>query len=110
MKKKTTYDELLKMAEDYGVNENALFISAAKQYSVQVKVIEKIEQILGDGELLVSKEYVKARENVYSHPLVKELPKHADSANRTLNTMLEIITKLGRKAEAKSEIDELMSE
>lgn len=110
MAKKNTFDELMKMAADYGVQDNALFVSAAKQYGVQMRIIDSIEKILSDGDLLVSKEYVRSRENVYSHPLVKELPKHADSANRTLGTMLDIITKLGRKAEKKSEIDEMMNE
>ena len=110
MAKKSTFDELLKMAAEFGVADNALFISAAKQYGVQMRIIDSIEKILSDGDLLVSKEYVRSRENVYSHPLVKELPKHADSANRTLSTMLDIITKLGKKSEPKSEIDELMDE
>ena len=110
MAKNSTFDELLKMAEEYGVSDNALFISAAKQYGVQMRIIDSIEKILSDGDLMVSKEYVRNRENVYSHPLVKELPKHSDSANRTLSTMLDIITKLGKKAEPKSKIDEMMDE
>lgn len=110
MKKTGTFDELMKMAEEYGVADNALFISAAKQHAIQMKVIANIEAILGDGDLLVSKEYVKSRENVYSHPLVKDLPKNADSANRTLSVMLDIITKLGKKAEPSKSMEELMSE
>lgn len=107
MKKADTYSEIIKMAKDYGVDNNALFISAAKQYAVQMRVIKDIEGILSGGELLVSKEYVKSRENVYSHPLVKELPKHSDSANKTLAIMLDIITKLGKKPEVKEEPDAL---
>ena len=107
MKKADTYSDIMKMAKDYGVDGNALFISAAKQYSVQMRVIKDIEAILSSGELLVSKEYVKSRENVYSHPLVKELPKHSDSANKTLTVMLDIITKLGRKPEVTPEPDAL---
>lgn len=110
MAKVRTYTQLIKMAKEYGVDKNALFLSAAKQYDVQMRMIEQIESILNDGELLVSKEYVKSRENVYSHPLVKELPKHADSANRTLNTMLDIIVKLGSKQEVVKTLDELMDE
>ena len=51
-----------------------------------------------DGGLPVSAN-VKGRENVYANPIIKELPKHADSASRTLTTMLEIIKKLGYKQE-----------
>ena len=106
----STYDELMAMAVEYGVENNAMFISAAKQYAVQMRIIDSIEKILSEDELLVSKEYVKSRENVYSHPLVKELPKHADSANKTLGVMLEIISKLGQKAEPKSELGDMMEQ
>ena len=64
MAKNSTFDELLKMAEEYGVSDNALFISAAKQYGVQMRIIDSIEKILSDGDLMVSKEYVRNRENV----------------------------------------------
>ena len=39
-KKIATYDELLLMAKNYGVDKNALFLAAAKQYDLQQKVIE----------------------------------------------------------------------
>lgn len=110
MKKTVEFTDLLTMAADYNVADNPLFVSAAKQYMVQMKIIDSIEKILGEADLIVSKEYVKSRENVYSHPLVKELPKHADSANKTLGVMLDIITKLGQKTEVKSALSELMDE
>lgn len=108
MKKKVSFDDLIKMAESYGVSDNALFVSAAKQYAVQMKIIDSIEKILSEEDLIVSKEYVKSRENVYSHPLVKELPKHADSANKTLMVMLDIIAKLGKKEEKSADLSEMM--
>ena len=110
MKRTVSFSDLIKMAENYGVSDNALFISAARQYEIQMKVIKSIEKILSQDDPVVTKQYVKATENVYSHPLVKELPKHADSANKTLNVMLDIITKLGKKEEKKSSLAELMDE
>ena len=99
------YNNLMKMAKTYGVDKNALFVSAAHQYQVQQTVIEKIrEQIDGETALVVGKEYVKDRENVYVHPLIKELPKHSESANRTAATMLSIIQTLGHEAAAGSKL------
>lgn len=98
-KKITTYDELLRMAKSYGVENNALFLAAAKQYDLQQRVIEMLKEGIEDGELTTSKTYIKGENNDYAAPLVKELPKHSDAANRTAGTILDIIVKLGRKTE-----------
>lgn len=83
---------LLSMAKEYGVSDNAMFIQAANQYALQLRVIDSIKEYLDDKETLVAtKEYVKGRENIYANPLVKELPKHADSANKTAMVILNII-------------------
>lgn len=110
-KARTTYADLLKLAESYGVKDNALFISAVNQYCVQQKVIENINKALEEeDELVTKKEYVKGRENIYANPLVRELPKHADSANKTLAIMLDIITKLGREQKAPSKLGAMIDE
>jgi hypothetical protein len=41
--------------------------------------------------LLVSKEYVRGRKNLYSNPAVAEYNKTTDSANKTVSTLLRII-------------------
>lgn len=110
-KKSTTYSKLLKMAKDYGVDKNALFVQAAEQYDVQMRVIQSIKAELDEEEnLTTSKEYVKGRENVYANPLVKELPKHADSANRTLQVMLSIIKELGKPPAPKDRLTEMQED
>lgn len=96
-KKLTTYDDLLKMAKSYGVDQNALFLAAAKQYDLQQKVIEMLKAGIEDGELTTSKTYISGQANEYTAPLVKELPKHSDAANRTAGIILDIIVKLGQK-------------
>ena len=97
-KVKTTYSELLKMAKDYGVDNNALFLAAAEQYDLQQRVIKMLKQGIEGGDLTTEKTYIKGENNEYAAPLVKELPKHSDAANRTAGTILDIIVKLGRKA------------
>ena len=96
-KKSTTYDELLKMAKSYGVDSNALFLAAAKQYDLQQRVIDLLREGIEEGDLVTQKTYISGKENDYAAPLVKELPKHSDAANRTAGTILDIIVKLGRK-------------
>lgn len=107
--KKITYQFLMKMAKKYGVDKNEMFIAAAGQYAVQREVIDAIQKSIKDGgEFITTKEYVKGRENVCVHPLVKELPKHSDSANKTLTTMLDIIKQFGREPEPEGKLKELL--
>ena len=111
-KQKVTFDELMILAKRYGLESNELFISCANQYDLQQKVIRNIKEAIESEEsMTVSKEYVKNRLNVYANPLVKELPKHSDSANKTLAMMLDIIEKLGTKEQKpKSKLESLMDE
>ena len=95
-KKTATYDELLKMAKSYGVENNALFLAAAKQYDLQQKVIDLLREGIEEGDLTTQKTYISGQANDYAAPLVKELPKHSDAANRTAGTILDIIVKLGK--------------
>lgn len=96
-KKQTTFDELMQMAKSYGVDQNALFLAAARQYDLQQRVIEMLREGIEDGELTTSKTYIAGKSNEYTAPLVKELPKHSDAANKTANMILDIIVKLGRE-------------
>jgi len=43
-----------------------------------------------DG-LLITKEYVKGRKNLYASPSVAEYNKTTDSANKTVSTLMKII-------------------
>ena len=109
--KTITYNSLMEMARRYQVDENELFIAAAKQFMIQRNVICKIEkQIKEDGGLVSSKEYVKGRENICAHPLVRELPKHADSANKTMAVMLDIIKTFGKEPIPKGKLQELLAD
>ena len=111
-KQKTTFDELMQLAKRYHLEDNELFVSCANQYDLQQKVINSIKESLeSEDSLTVEKEYVKSRLNVYANPLVKELPKHTDSANKTLGMMLNIITSLGKEEESKSsKLEEFINE
>ena len=93
----TTYEELLRMAKQYGVDQNALFLAAAKQYDLQQRVIEMLKAGIEESDLVTSKTYISGQANDYAAPLVKELPKHSDAANRTAGIILDIIVKLGQK-------------
>lgn len=101
-KKKTKYagiaaDDFVRMAEGYGIGDNPLVLAAIEQYDIQRRVIQVMKDTLNEADPAISKEYVKGRENLYAHPLIKELPKHADSATKTADSIVRMIKELGNK-------------
>ena len=108
-KKKPTFDEIMELAETYGVKDNVLFVSASKRYAGQIEMIEKIEEDLRDRGLMVEKINIKGDANVDANPLVSQLPKYNDTANKTLGVMLDIIQKLGTAAPVGDKLGEFLN-
>lgn len=57
--------------------------------------------------MLISKEYVKGRKNLYSNPAVAEYNKTTDSSNKTVATLIRIIKSFNVE-ETAEELDPLM--
>jgi len=104
-RKSKTYAELLKMAKSYGIEKNALFLVAAEQYDLQQRVIKLMKAEIDENDLTTQKTYLKGEKNDYAAPLVKELPKHSDAANRTAGIILDIIVKLGKPPAESNELE-----
>lgn len=83
--------EILKIAEESGVQSNYFFITTFKRYQMQLFMLYGFEKIIKDDGMLVEKEYVKGRKNLYSSPAVKDYNATTDSANRTVATLMKII-------------------
>lgn len=109
-KKNLSFEDIVKLAEDYGVKENVLFVSAAKRYSGQMEMIEKIQDDIHERGLMVEHVNVKGDVNMDLNPLAAQLPKYNDTANKTLSVMLDIIGKLGTAAPAGDKLGEFLNE
>ena len=109
-KVKETYEEILELAEQYGVKDNVLFVSAAKRYAGQVEMIRDIEDDLRERGMLIEKTNVKGDSVPIANPLSGQLPKYNDTANKTLGVMLDIIGKLGTAAPAGDKLGEFLNE
>lgn len=83
--------EILRIAEQYGVEKNFLFITTFKRYTVQLKVLGDLEQAIDQNGATVTKEYVKGRKNLYTNPAIKEYNNAVNSANKTVSTLMSII-------------------
>ena len=86
--------ELLELAQEANVEQNFFFVSTFKRYQVQLKILNQLEAEINNSGVLVTKQYVKGRENVYTHPAVTDYNRTATAANQTVQTILKIITTL----------------
>lgn len=98
--------EILKIAEKHGVEQNFFFITTFKRYQVQINILNDLEKTINDQGTLVTKEYVKGRGNVYTHPAITEYNKTSTAANQTVQTLVKIIITLRREEDKGA--DELM--
>lgn len=99
--------EILKIAEKHGVEQNFFFITTFKRYQVQINILNDLEKTIKAEGTLVTKEYVKGRKNVYTHPAITEYNKTSTAANQTVQTLMKIITTLRDNAAGDGE-DELL--
>lgn len=90
--------EILQLAEKHGVEQNFFFITTFKRYQVQLNILADLEKVINEQGTLVTKEYVKGRANVYSHPAINDYNRTTDSTNRTVSTLMKIITTLRNDA------------
>lgn len=99
--------KIIKIAEESGVQSNFFFITTFKRYQVQLNILTELERAMKEEGMLVSKEYVKGRKNLYSNPAVAEYNRTTDSANKTVATLMRIIRNFNVD-EATEEEDMLM--
>ena len=100
-------EEILKIAAQHGVEQNFFFITTFKRYQVQINILTDLEKTIRSEGTLVTKEYVKGRGNVYTHPAIAEYNRTSTAANQTVTTLMKIITTLRDEQDAGA--DELMN-
>ena len=94
MNRKEQAKEVLKIAQEHGVEQNFFFITTFERYQVQLNILDDLKAKMEEDGVLVTKEYVKGRENVYTHPAITEYNKTCTSANQTVATLIKIIKSL----------------
>lgn len=100
--------EILRLAEESGVQSNFFFATTFRRYMVQLNILNELQKSMDADGVLVTKEYVKGRENVYSHPAVSDYNRTTDSANKTVTTLMKIISGFNAKEDNGEEEDPLL--
>lgn len=99
--------EILRLAKEYDVSNNFLFTTTFKRYVTQINVLENLSKTISQEDILVTKEYVKGRGNIYVHPAVKEFNNTTNSANTTVKTLLSLIETAKQQKDAGDNQDPL---
>ena len=86
--------EILRIASQHGVEQNFFFLTTFKRYQVQIKILFDLERVIKEEGNTVTKEYVKGRKNVYTHPAISEYNKTSTAANQTVQTLMKIINQM----------------
>lgn len=104
---KTQAREIMKLAEESGVQSNFFFVTTFQRYLVQIDILTELEKEINSEGTTVSKEYVKGRKNLYTNPAINAYNRTTDSANKTVTTLLKIVQ--GFKGDAtENEVDPLL--
>lgn len=99
--------EILELAEQLEEQQSYLFITTFNRYLVQLRILDDLEDKINAEGTLVTKEYVKGRENIYTHPAITEFNRTSTSANQTVQTLIKIIKDL-KKQENTEQQDKLL--
>ena len=83
--------EILKEAQEKGIQQNFFFVTTFQRYQVQIKILDDLEKALNENGTLVTKEYVKGRKNLYDNPAINAYNRTTDSANKTVTTLMKIV-------------------
>ena len=100
--------EVLRIAQEHGVEQNFLFLTTFQRYQVQLTILNNLKEKIEEDGALVTKEYVKGRENIYTHPAIGEYNKTSTAANQTVATLIKIIKSLRNGDDENEGEDELL--
>lgn len=87
--------ELKALAKSYGVEKNPLVLELIGKYESQKARLAKMLTEIANSALTCTKQYVKGRENLVSHPLIDSCQKLEDSMGRTTADLTDAIIKFG---------------
>ena len=92
------FGKMLKFGKVYQIENEQDFIEAARIYAEEAYLISQMRDQIAEEGLTVVKSY-KTGDVPVAHPLLSELPRHVESANKCLGTIGNMISDRGAKKE-----------
>ena len=100
--------EILRRATEKGVSSNFFFVTTFKRFQVQLKILTDLEEEMKKTGTMITKTYVKGRENLCANPAIAEYNKTSTAANSTVDTLVRIMDKLSEEPVKESKLYKLM--
>ena len=98
------FRKLIAFAKVYQIENEQDFREAARIYSEEAALIDQMRKTLKEDGLTVIKTY-KTGDCEVAHPLLSELPRHVESANKCLMTISSMIEDRGAKKTTARDLD-----
>ena len=92
------YRKMIAFGKIYQVEKEQDFIEAARIYAEEAGLIDQMRDRIAEDGLTVEKTYKTGSVEV-AHPLLSELPRHVESANKCLTTIGNMIGERGARIE-----------
>ena len=99
------FKKMIAFGKVYQIDGEQDFQEAARIYAEEAGLIDQMRDRLAEDGLTVMKTY-KTGDVEVAHPLLSELPRHVESANKCLTTIGNMVSERGARVEkAKRELD-----
>ena len=92
------YRKMIAFGKIYQIEKEQDFIEAARIYSEEAGLIDQMRDKIAEDGLTVEKTYKTGSVEV-AHPLLSELPRHVESANKCLTTIGNMVGERGARIE-----------
>lgn len=100
---------ILDDAKRAGLSDSYLFVTTFDRYKTQVRMCTELKKQYESMDVLITKEYVKGRENLYTNPVIKEFNSTSSAANKTAETLMKLIKSAADSENSKPKEDPLVS-
>lgn len=100
---------ILNLAKERGVESNYFFRTTFQRYKTQLAIMEQLEKTIRESETLVTKEYVKGRQNVVANPAITEYNRTATAANQTVSTLIKIIKDVAAEQQSGGTLQDMIA-
>ena len=91
-------DEILEKAQAKGVEHSYMFVTTFERYKDHISHLVALENAIKEKGTIVTKEYVKGRENIYVNPAITAYNQTAGAADKTAQLLLKcIVAPLGEE-------------
>lgn len=101
-------EEILRKATEKGVDANFFFVTKFSQYNTQLKIMEELKKEITANGPMITKTYVKGRENLSINPAIDGFNKTVTASNGTVQTLIQIIEKMSVEEVKESKLGKMM--